>query len=57
PVTYAIKNTPTYKVTLKCENCRKEHAVEYSSGREVRIDHACPCCGVTGKLQITDDKK
>ena len=57
-VSYAIKHTATYEVTIRCMNCAKTHDVEYAVGSKVKFDHKCPNCGVEGELGLAiDDKK
>jgi len=58
-VSYAVKHTATYEVTIRCMNCAKTHDVDYTVGTKVKFDHKCPNCGVEGELvlAIDDDKK
>lgn len=46
PISYAMKNTPTYIVKAECSNCKQFHRIETSIGVEVKTDHVCPWCGV-----------
>lgn len=56
-VSYAIKHTATYEVTIRCGNCAQTHDVEYAVGSKVKFDHKCPNCGIEGELGLAIDNK
>lgn len=55
PISYAMKNTPTYLVEVRCLNCKKRHEVETSVGVTVKLDHICPWCGVKVEFTVLED--
>lgn len=56
PITYAMKNSSTYLVKARCDNCKKAHEIESSVGVKVKKDHQCPWCGVRSDLRLIIDE-